>query len=684
MALNSILLRCLAKSAIKHVTNLLTFGVGGDLLTDFWDAWRQAQDEDRRRAEIERLASASPTDVRATAAQIIREEGAALPAEQQRQLAAWLTQTPAAIRRSLRRPADPSGKTVAPGQAPTCARDLAALVPARPPRFKPGDRPMPGVDLVVEELLGVGGFGEVWKARNPNLASAPPVALKFCIDAQARQTLRHESAMLDAVMRHGKHPGIVELQRTYLEAEPPCLEYQYVEGGDLADLIRAWHRKGQATPERVAQLMLRLASIVAFAHQQGIVHRDLKPANVLVEKGPDGKVKLRVTDFGIGAVASRQAADQARRETRGTASLATVARGAYTPQYASPQQVRGEKADPHDDVYALGVIWYQALTGEMGEGAPTGEAWKDDLRQKGMSEELLGLLVSCVEARAEHRPGSAQELEERLRSAVEKEPVPDVELEQAGNPNRARLGLIAFGGVLLFFAMVAGVVWLLNRPASPGTGSGASAASAGQNTSGDASVKKRGDSSPARPQGQSNSPGKLPAEFTASAAEYDSFTKGNWLPVLNPDQLNNDGEIEVDNRKLTFSDSSGTDMILRAKFKRVTAKITYLLLRQQGQSMQSYNAHLMPQGRFNGEGPFFALFHSSGIHSDLSTAIVEGDYSRFHEAALCARGNTICLFIDGKKVTQATDQSYSSGLPGIGAIDGKAKFKDVEVQFLRK
>lgn len=463
MAVKSILLRCLAKSAVKHAANLLTFGVGGDLLTDIWEAWRQAQDEDKRKKEIERLATVSPTDVHAAAAEIIQEEGASLPAEQQRQLVAWLTQTPGTIRRSLKRPSDLLGRTVAPGQAPTCARDLAALIPPRPPRFKPGDRPIPGVDLVVEELLGVGGFGEVWKARNPHLASAAPVALKFCLDGHARQLLRHESAVLDEVMREGKHPGIVELRHTYLSANPPCLEYQYVEGGDLTDLIRDWHQKGQATPERMAQVILRLAGIVAFAHERGIVHRDLKPANLLTEKKADGKVRLRVTDFGIGAVEARHAADQVRRETQGTADLATVARGFYTPLYASPQQIRGDKADPRDDVFALGVIWYQALTGELSEGAPTGEGWKESLRSKGMSEDLLALLVSCVEGGAEHRPANGRVVEQRLRAALEPgfepAPTPTPSPSESEEPNRGGQAMLVMAGVFLFVAAAGMVVW---------------------------------------------------------------------------------------------------------------------------------------------------------------------------------------------------------------------------------
>src|SRR5438874_1033502 len=107
--------------------------------------------------------------------------------------------------------------------------------------------------------------------------------------------------------RQGRHPGVVALLDAALSVDPPCLKYEYIEGGDLAGLVRDW-QQGTEKPrwELATKVILQLARIVGYAHRLSppIVHRDLKPANVLVQREPAGGWTLRVTDFGIGGVAA--------------------------------------------------------------------------------------------------------------------------------------------------------------------------------------------------------------------------------------------------------------------------------------------------------------------------------------------------------------------------------------------
>jgi hypothetical protein len=308
------LLRCIARATIKHgvrfLLNLVPGGeVVGEIAVDAWADYRRDEQEDALRADVEALAQASQDQVHQAVEEAVQQEAAGQPPDIRRALTAYLNHVPAAIRRSLRRPSDPTGTTAPADLSLRRPQDLAALLPPRPPRFKPGDRPLPGVDWELEELVGVGGFGEVWKARHAHLKSKPPVALKFCLDASAVAALRNEAGVLDRVMQHGRHPGIVPLLHTYLSADPPCLEYEFVKGGDLARHIRDLHGKGNMTAATATHLILGLAEIVAFAHAASppIVHGDLKPANVLVPRGPDGDGCLRVTDFGIGGLAVAQA-----------------------------------------------------------------------------------------------------------------------------------------------------------------------------------------------------------------------------------------------------------------------------------------------------------------------------------------------------------------------------------------
>lgn len=408
----------------RAVANALGAGLAGDFLIDVlpevakdvWAWWGRDRKLEDCCADIQAVAQAGSDCLNEHVVMIVAEVAGDKSIELQKIVAAYLSQVPASVRKSLRRPTDPTGTTISPALVPKGPDDLLRLLPNKLPRFKPGDRPLVGVDYELEQLLGVGGFGEVWKARNPQLRSAPPVALKFCLDTQAARVLRNEAAILDRVMNHCDHSGIVRLQHTYLSAETPCLQYEFVEGGDLSGLIQEWHRANTGfSVEDATTVVHRLAEIVGAAHRSNppIVHRDLKPANILVQYSSDQELRLKVADFGIGGAATSRAI----RETVGVSQsrfLASAVQGAYTPLYASPQQMRGESPDPRDDVFAIGVVWYQMLTGDLTCGRPGGSRWRMKLAERGVPPELSDLLETCFEDNPNDRPGDAAELAERL------------------------------------------------------------------------------------------------------------------------------------------------------------------------------------------------------------------------------------------------------------------------------
>jgi serine/threonine protein kinase len=426
MARWKILFRSIGEALCVHglrgLAGVVPFGdVAYDVAKDAFQRFRELAGEEDARAAVEGAVHAAMQEVKAEARAVAHEVCADRPGAEE-QVAAYLMQVPALIRQSLKRPGDAAGLSVPLLLSLRRPEDLLTFLPPRLPHFRAGDCP-PGVgDWELVELLGMGGFGEVWKARHRFFDGIAPVALKFCLDALARgRLLKYEASVLNQVMRHGRHPGIVPLLDAYLGADPPCLKYEYIEGGDLTGLAREWQDLSAAERWRPAtRVVVQLAAIIGTAHRltPPIVHRDLKPANVLVQRAAGGGYVLRVTDFGIGSVAALPALLEARQgtTTRGGV-LGPSLRGSHTPLYASPQQMRGDAPDVRDDMHALGVIWYQLLTGELGTGAPTG-LWADELEDAGLSRELIRLLGACVAAKPERRPRDAAVLAEQLEALL--------------------------------------------------------------------------------------------------------------------------------------------------------------------------------------------------------------------------------------------------------------------------
>ncbi len=415
------LLISIGRAVLEAAPNELVTGSVLERLPEISQAilaqWRPGLGSDQQRAEIQGLAQTSTSDALPLAGALADQLSAGKSAEVRSALAIYIGQVPATIRRTLRRPGDAAGLTVPPELTIAEPEDLLLLLPIRRPFYEPNMRPLVDAPWQLEELLGVDALGEVWKASDPQVQHGDAVALKFCVDAASANVLHSDARTLDQIMKQARHPGIVRLRRSFLSTDPPCLEYDYRAGGDLASACNEWSRLPQGpSPSQIARIMMRLATIVAFAHrlESPLVHRDLNPANFLVHRLPDGKLAMRLADFGNGAIATSYAIRQKLRGAHPTQQLLAGLRGAYTPLYASPQQLRGADADPRDDVHALGVIWYQLLTGTFSSGPPGDGRWPQHLADRGMTTPLIDLMIACLEENPDDRPRHAGDLAERL------------------------------------------------------------------------------------------------------------------------------------------------------------------------------------------------------------------------------------------------------------------------------
>jgi serine/threonine protein kinase/tetratricopeptide (TPR) repeat protein len=325
--------------------------------------------------------------------------------------------------------------------------------PPLSPLFPP--RTLEGYEILGE--LGRGGMGVVYKARQTRLKRL--VALKMILagrHAGAEQLARFRTEAQAAARL--KHPNIVQVYEVGAHDGLPFLSLEFVDGDRLDRRLG-----GVPLPPRVAaELIERLALAVHAAHQQGIVHRDLKPANILLEREGDGAAGLdipKITDFGL--------AKQSDAEDL-TATDAVLG----TPSYMAPEQAAGKTRDvgPGADIYALGAILYEALTGRPPFRGATLTETLAQVREREpvpptrlkpqVPRDLETVCLKCLQKEPARRYPSAFALAEDLRRFQNDEPILARPVGQAErlwrwcrrNPAVARLSaallLVLVGGLV--------------------------------------------------------------------------------------------------------------------------------------------------------------------------------------------------------------------------------------------
>jgi eukaryotic-like serine/threonine-protein kinase len=342
------------------------------------------------------------------------------------------------------------------GDARGATPAAGAATDTTPPAAAAGNEPVPAVPgYEVLGELGRGGMGVVYRARHVRLERL--VALKMILSgAHAEETeLARFRIEAEAVARL-QHPNIVQIHEVGDYNHLPYLSLEFVDGGGLDRQLAGTPQD----PRAAASLLETVARAMHFAHKKGIVHRDLKPANVLLTR--EGTPK--VTDFGL--------AKRLDRDRGATQSGAVVG----TPSYMAPEQAAGKikEVGPPADVYALGAILYEALTGRppFKDTTPLGtlqqvisqEPVAPRRLQPAVPRDLETVCLKCLAKEAQHRYGSALALAEDLHRFLAGEPIqarPAPALARAGRwlwRRPALAALLAFG-VLAPFALLAVLLW---------------------------------------------------------------------------------------------------------------------------------------------------------------------------------------------------------------------------------
>jgi len=271
----------------------------------------------------------------------------------------------------------------------------------------------------VQRLLGEGGMGRVYLARQTDLGRQVVVKVMhdhIAADPKFRDRFQRETLL----MARFQHPYAVTLYDASLnDPAGPCIVMEYVKGTNLEALLA---KNKRLTAPRVGRVMSQLCEVLQAAHDEGMIHRDLKPANLMILDPDTPRERIKVMDFGLAKLVEEA---YARKVTDTNIDFAVG-----TPGYICPEQVRGESMDHRGDIYSVGVMMYELLTGRLPfQGASSMDVLLAhateappsfaELGQAGWVPRAIEELVhDCLAKDPDDRPQSTRDLADRFERGI--------------------------------------------------------------------------------------------------------------------------------------------------------------------------------------------------------------------------------------------------------------------------
>lgn len=270
-------------------------------------------------------------------------------------------------------------------------------------------------------LLGEGGMGRVYLARQLDLGREVVVKVMhehIAADPKFRDRFQRETLL----MARFHHPGAVTLYDASLnDPNGPCIVMEYVKGVNLETLLA---KTGRMNAPRVGRIIGELCEVLQAAHDEGIIHRDLKPANLMIVEPETPRERIKVMDFGLAKLVE---GEPTRKVTDTNVDFAVG-----TPGYICPEQVRGEEMDHRGDLYSVGIMMYELLTGRLPFAGPNSmdillahateppPTFAEIGMGRWVPREVEELVMDCLAKEPTDRPQSARELAERFDTALDR------------------------------------------------------------------------------------------------------------------------------------------------------------------------------------------------------------------------------------------------------------------------